>query len=79
MVCAKMLNVKKQRLLTNFIVSDEGESSSESRELLTSISESDNVVYVHYLRKFLPRWKMLFPWAECEEGENEVIYCKDCR
>ena len=54
MVCAKMSNVKKQRVLTNFIVSDEGESSSESRELLTSISESDNVVDVHYLRKFLP-------------------------
>ena len=22
---------------------------------------------------------MLFLWAECEEGENEVKYCKDCR
>ena len=33
----------------------------------------------HYLRKFLPCWRMLFPWAEYEEGETEIVYCHDCR
>ena len=60
----------------NFLVSDEGESSSESRELLTSLSESDNMVDVYYLRKLLPHWKMLFPWAECEEGEMKEYIVK---
>jgi hypothetical protein len=31
-------------------------------------------------RKFLLRWKILYPWAELEEGEpGEVIYCRDWR
>ena len=33
----------------------------------------------HYLRKFLPCWRMLFPWAEYEEGETKIVYCCDCR
>ena len=72
-----MSTSKKQRLLTKYLVSDESESTESMETLpLTSSNESDDV---HYLRKFLPRWKMLFPWAEYEGGEKEVIYCSDCR
>ena len=72
-----MSTSKKQRLLTKYLVSDESESTESMETLpLTSSNESDDV---HYLRKFLPRWKMLFPWAEYEGGAKEVIYCSDCR
>ena len=29
-------------------------------------------------RRFLPRWKKVFPWAEYHE-ESDVIYCRQCR
>ena len=69
-----MSAAKKQRLLTKYLASDEGQSNTEvteSMEMLPFTSSSTNEsVDVHYLRKFLPCWKMLFPLAECEEGSD---------
>ena len=30
-------------------------------------------------RKFLMRWKLIFPWVELEDGGNEKFYCRECR
>lgn len=31
-------------------------------------------------RKFVLRWRLLFPWVEFEDGEGEErLYCRDCR
>ena len=31
------------------------------------------------IKKVLPHWRMLFPWAKYEEGKTEIVYCCDCR
>ena len=63
------------------ILSDKGESNTtESMETFPSASSSTNEGPsdddAHYLRNFLPRWKILFPWGEYEDGETD---CCDCR
>ena len=46
----------------------------------TSTSDRD-VHQLKSIRKFLPRWKYLFPWVEIEhEGtKTESLYCHECR
>ena len=76
---------KKQRLLTKYVssLSDEDDSSLELTESIPSVTSAsdDDVRQLKLARKFMPRWKYLFPWIEIEgEGtESELLYCRECK
>ena len=62
--------------LENYFDSMSG-SSSVSSSIENKKSElSDSL---RQQRKFLLRWKLLFPWVEFEDGshENETLYCRE--
>ena len=64
-----------QRLENYF---DSGSSS------LSSVDNEENETshtsrYERQQRKFLMRWKLLFPWVDFDGEENEKLYCLECR
>ena len=68
---------KKQHLLTQYVssLSDEDDSSLELTESIPSVTSAsdDDVRQLKLARKFMPRWKYLFPWIEIEgEGTESV-------
>ena len=46
----------------------------------TSTSIASDVTGSQTQRKFLSQWKLIFPWAQTEGEQNEVVvFCQDCR
>ena len=76
---------KKQCLLTQYVslLSDENNSSLELIESIPSATSTsdDDVRQLKLARKFMPRWKYLFPWIEIKgEGtESELLFCRECK
>ena len=83
---------KKQRLLSPFVraelsssgVLEDTETLPSSSSSSTSEEMATNLHHDISTRKFLPRWKYLFPWVEVEDGECskefiEKLYCRECR
>ena len=72
---------KRQRLLTAFVDID----SSDTDSTIPSSSYSSNTneevenesSHCRARRKFLPRWKCLFPWVEMDNEDK--LYCRECR
>ncbi|XP_065892733.1 zinc finger protein 862-like [Dysidea avara] len=83
---------KKQRLLSPFVraelsssgVLEDTETLPSSSSSSTSEEMATNLHHDISTRKFLPRWKYLFPWVEVEDDECseefiEKLYCRECR
>ena len=75
---------KKQCLLTKYVssLSDEDDSLELTESIPSATSTSDDDVrQLKLVRKFIPRWRYLFPWIEIEgEGtESELLYCHECK
>ena len=71
------VHVKKQQLFCEYV---EANLSQQDTEILPSSSSSEEMET--NIRKFLPRWKYLFPWVEVEDSDGEVVaklYCRDCK
>ena len=55
---------------------------SSSGSCLSNTSEDKESERRAACRKFLPRWKYLFPWVEEIQGDDEnedKLYCRECR
>ena len=80
-----MASHKKQRLLSAFVSEScqSSEAAEDTETLPSSYSSSaseDSTNAPYRLRKFLPRWKYLFPWVEIrDDGDEEKLYCRECR
>ena len=72
---------KRQRLLTAFV--DINSSDTDSTIPSSSYSSNTNEEvenessHCRARRKFLPRWKCLFPWVEMDNEDK--LYCRECR
>ena len=66
-----------QRLENYFDSGSSSMSSVEHEENETSHTSR----YERQQRKFLMRWKLLFPWVDFENGDqdSETLYCRECR
>ena len=42
------------------------------------VEESEQRDSQRQQRKFLMRWKLIFPWIEVEYGGNDKLYCREC-
>ena len=71
---------KRQRLFTAFVDIDSSNTDSvpsSSYSSNTNEEMENESSYSRAQRKFLPRWKYLFPWVEIDNEEK--LYCRECR
>ena len=83
MSSSKKRSVTGVRRLESYFDSPGSSSVSSSVENEESeVSEpSHSSRHDRQQRKFLLRWKLLFPWVDFEDGgqESEKLYCRECR
>ena len=81
---------KKRRAVTGVRRLDSYFDSSGSSSVSRSIENDESKVSEpshpsrhdrQQSRKFLMRWKLLFPWVDFEDGgqQCEKLFCRDCR
>ena len=46
---------------------------------MSESSDCEHTCTCIYERKFLPRWKLLFPWITQSEEDPDIVYCRDCK
>ena len=60
--------------------SSEASTSAAEASFSTNaeVQESEQRDSQRQQRKFLMRWKLIFPWIEVEDGGNDKLYCREC-